>query len=70
MTIYLTNESGEKFTLIQGPNENGSKSLSEEGMLTFSGMFDLTKYNETEKVIVHFDYRGQTEEVVLEKGDE
>ena len=70
ITIYLTNENGEKFTLIQGPNENGSKAISEEGILTFKGMFDLTKYNETEKVIVHFEYRGQNEEIVLEKGDE
>ena len=70
MTIYLTNENGKKFTLIQGPNENGSKAISEEGILTLKGMFDLTKYNETKKVIVHFEYKGQTEEVVLEKGDE
>ena len=70
IVIYLTNENGEKFTLVQGPSENGSKSISEEGILTFEGMFDFTKYNEAEKIIVHFEYRGQTEEVVLKKGDE
>ncbi len=67
LTVYLTDESGEKFTLIQGPNENGSKGIDEEGILTFSGMFDLTKYHEAEKVIVHFEYRGQTEKVTLQK---
>ena len=70
ISIYLTNENGETFSLNQGPNENGSIGIDEEGILTYTGMFDLTKYNETEKVIVHFEYRGQTEEVVLEKGDE
>lgn len=70
ISIYLTNENEETFSLNQGPNENGSIGIDEEGILTYTGMFDLTKYNETEKVIVHFEYRGQTEEVVLEKGDE
>ena len=70
ITIYLANENGEKFTLVQGPNENGSIGVNEEGILTFEGMFDITKYNEAEKIIVHFEYRGQTEEVVLKKGDE
>ena len=70
ISIYLTNENGETFSLNQGPNENGSIGIDEEGILTYTGMFDLTKYNKTEKVIVHFEYRGQTEEVVLEKGDE
>lgn len=69
ISIYLTNENGETFSLNQGPNENGAIGIDEEGILTYTGMFDLTKYNETEKVIVHFEYRGQTEEVVLEKGD-
>ena len=67
LTVYLTNENGETFTLIQGPNENGSKGIDEEGILTLSGMFDLTKYHEAEKVIVHFEYRGQTEQVTLQK---
>ena len=70
ITVYLTNENGEKFTLIQGPNENGSVGVNEEGILTFKGMFDLTKYNQAETVIVHFEYNNQTEEVVLKKGDE
>ena len=70
ITVYLTNENGEKFTLIQGPNENGSTGVNEEGILTFEGMFDLTKYNQAETVIVHFEYKNQTEEVVLKKGDE
>ena len=67
LTVYLTNENGETFTLIQGPNENGSKGIDEEGILKFSGRFDLTKYHEAEKVIVHFEYRGQTEQVTLQK---
>ena len=70
ISIYLTDENGDTFSLNQGPNENGSIGIDEEGILTYTGMFDLTKYNETEKVIVHFEYRGQTEEVILEKGDE
>ena len=70
ITVYLTNENGEKFTLIQGPNENGSTGVDKEGILTFEGMFDLTKYNQAETVIVHFEYKNQTEEVVLKKGDE
>ncbi len=70
ITVYLTNENGEKFTLIQGPNENGSVGVNEEGILTFEGMFDLTKYNQAETVIVHFEYNNQIEEVVLKKGDE
>lgn len=70
ITVYLTNDNGEKFTLIQGPNENSSVGVNEEGILTFKGMFDLTKYNQAETVSVHFEYNNQTEEVVLKKGDE
>ena len=67
ITSYLTNENGEKFEMTQGPRANGSKGIDEEGIMTYKAMFDLTKYNSTDKVTVHFDYNGQTEEVMLEK---
>lgn len=67
ISAYLTNETGEKFEMTQGPRENGSRGIDEEGIMTYKAMFDLTKYNSTDKVTVHFDYNGQTEEVTLQK---
>lgn len=67
ISAYLTNENGEKFEMTQGPRENGSRGIDEEGIMTYKAMFDLTRYNSTDKVTVHFDYNGQTEEVTLQK---
>ncbi len=67
ISAYLTNQNGEKFEMTQGPRENGSKGIDEEGIMTYKAMFDLTKYNSTDKVTVHFDYNGQIEEVTLQK---
>lgn len=67
ISAYLMNENGEKFEMTQGPRENGSRGIDEEGIMTYKAMFDLTKYNSTDKVTVHFDYNGQTEEVTLQK---
>ena len=67
ISAYLINEKGEEFGETVGPRENSSKGIDEEGIMTYKAMFDLTKYNSTDKVTVHFDYNGQTEEVTLQK---
>lgn len=67
ISAYLMNEKGEKFGETVGPRENGSRGIDEEGIMTYQTVFDLTKYNSTDKVKVHFDYNGQTEEVTLQK---
>ncbi len=65
--IYLTNENGERFDLTMGPRENGSTGINDEGILEHEGVYDLTQYNATDKITVHFEYNGQNEEVVLER---
>lgn len=67
ISAYITNENGEEFQLTQGPSANGSTAIDEEGIMTYTGMFDLTKYNQAETITVHFKYNGQTEEVTLQK---
>lgn len=70
ISAYITNENGEKFGQTVGPRENGSKYIDENGIMTYKAMFDLTKYNQANKVIVHFDYNGQKEQVTLEKKED
>lgn len=67
ISAYITNENGEEFQLTQGPSANGSTAIDEEGIMTYTGMFDLTKYDQAEIITVHFKYNGQTEEVTLQK---
>ncbi len=67
ISAYLTNENNERFDLTQGPNANGSKRIDDEGIMTYTGMFDLTKYNQAESVTIHLDYNGQTEAITLQK---
>ena len=67
ISAYITNENDEEFQLTQGPSANGSTAIDEEGMMTYTGMFDLTKYDQAEIITVHFKYNGQTEEVTLQK---
>lgn len=67
ISAYMVNEKGEKFEPTQGPRENESKQIDEQGVMTYQAMFDLTKYNSTDKVTVHFNYNDQTEEVILQE---
>ena len=70
ITAYILDENGQKYEMTMGPRENGSKSIDEDGIMTYTAMFDMTKYNQSDKVIVHFDYNGESCEVVLEKKEE
>lgn len=64
---YLTNSNGEKFEFTQGPRENGSASIDENGIMTSTCMFDLTKFNATDEITLHLEYKGKKAEIVLEK---
>ena len=64
---YLVNEKGEKFNLSVGTRENGSSSISEDGTMHFTGMFDLTKYDTTDKITLFINYQDKKIEVVLVK---
>lgn len=64
---YLVNEKGEKFELTINNQENGGTSTDENGYVKFEGMFDLTKYDMTDEIILHVEYQGKDEEIVLEK---
>lgn len=67
LKTYLINAKGEKFEMIQGPNENGSMYINENGILKHEVMYDLTKYNQTDIITLHTDYNGVTQEITLEK---
>ena len=64
---YLTNENGERFELTMGPRENGGSSIDDNGIMHFSGMFDLTKYDAQDRVTLNIDYHGKKIEAVLTK---
>ena len=65
--VYITNKTGEKFGITVGPRENGSKYLDEDGYMNFEGMFDLTKYNASDELILHVEYKGKDEKITLKK---
>ena len=67
---YITNESGEKFELTVGPRENGGAHISEEGIMDFNGMFDVTKYNASDKLVLHVNYHGREADITFEKVEE
>lgn len=65
--VYITNKNGEKFGITVGPRENGSKYLDEDGFMNFEGMFDLTKYDASEELVLHVEYKGKEEIITLKK---
>lgn len=64
---YLTNSNNQKFELTQGPSENGSIDFNENGKIKFEGMFDLTKYDETNEIVLHIEDNGNIVEITLVK---
>lgn len=69
--VYLLNSDGEKFEFTMGPRENGSKQISEDKRsLTYSAMYDLTKYDITDEITVVVKKNGKEEKIILEKKGE
>ena len=64
---YITNEDGEKFGVTVGPRENGGASINDNSIMQFEGMFDITKYNASDELILHVDYHGNKEDITLKK---
>ena len=67
---YLTNSNGETFDFSVGPRANGSASIDENGIMTSTCMFDLTKYDATDEITLHLEYQGNRADIVLEKVEE
>ncbi len=66
--VYLLNSNNEKFEFTMGPRENGSKDISEDKKsLTYSAMYDLTKYDATDEVNVVVNKNGKEEIIKIEK---
>lgn len=64
---YLTNSKGEKFEFSEGPRANGAATIDDDGIMTSTCMFDLTKYDATDEITLHLDYKGNKADIVLEK---
>lgn len=64
---YLTNAKGERFEFTQGPRENGGATIDDNGIMTSTCMFDLTKYDATDEITLHLEYKGKKADVVLER---
>lgn len=68
---FVTNESGEKFEMsTDSPKGSGSKYINDEGTLIYKVSYNLTKFNQTDKIVIHTDYNGQKEEITLEKKED
>lgn len=69
--VEITNKLGKEYELTQGPNANGGSHINAEGYMEFSGMYDITKYDENiDEIILNITYRDKTEKIVLEKKGE
>ena len=64
---YLTNSNGQRFDFSVGPRENGSAYIDDNGIMTSTCMFDLTKYDATDEITLHLEYKGTKADIVLEK---
>lgn len=63
--IYIENEDGEKFYITESTSENGVVDrTSSENYFTYEDTFDITKYDVTDKLYIHFIYKNQ--EMVIE----
>lgn len=69
--VYLLNSDGEKFEFTMGPRENGHKDISKDKKnLSYSAMYDLTKYDMTDEITVVINKNGREDKIVLEKKGE
>lgn len=69
--VYLLNSDGEKFEFTMGPRENGHKDISEDKKsLSYSAMYDLTKYDMTDEITVVINKNGREDKIVLERKGE
>ena len=66
---YITNSNGEKLEFTVGPRANGSGRVNED-ILEYNAMYDLTKYDLTNEITVHINYRGNEEKIILERKEE
>lgn len=64
---YLTNSNGQRFDFTVGPRENGSAYIDDNGIMTSTCMFDLTKYDATDEITLHLEYKENKADIVLEK---
>lgn len=67
---YLTNSKGKRFDFTEGPRANGAASIDDNGIMTSTCMFDLTKYDVTDEITLHLEYKGKEADIVLEKVEE
>ena len=57
--IYIENENGEKFYITESTSENGVVDrTSSEDYFTYTDTFDITKYNITDELYLHFIYNN------------
>lgn len=67
---YLTNENGEKFETILSSSETlGADYNTYVGVLKLYGNFDLTKYDATDKIILHVIHNDNEFEIELTRND-
>ena len=66
--IYIENEYGKKFYITESTSENGIiDRTSDENYFTYSDTFDITKYDITNILTIHFQYKGIDKAIIIEK---
>ena len=66
--IYIENENGKKFYITESTSENGVVDrTSNENYFTYSDTFDITKYDITNILTIHFQYKGIDKIITIEK---
>ena len=66
--IYIENENGKKFYITESTSENGVVDrTSNENYFTYSDTFDITKYDITNILTIHFQYKGIDKIIIIEK---
>lgn len=66
--IYIENEYGKNFYITESTSENGIiDRTSDENYFTYSDTFDITKYDITNILTIHFQYKGIDKAIIIEK---
>lgn len=66
--IYIENEKGQRFYITESTSEDGIiDRTSNENYFTYSDTFDITKYDITENLKIHFKYKNENKIIEIKK---
>lgn len=67
LEVKLTNTDGEEIEKVEGPIPMGGKNLSEDGIMSFRQLYDVTKSDAPDVLVLNLNYQGKEQKIELVK---